>query len=61
VCPTPAVQTAAVPEAADGQSADRSGSLQILLLFLKRRPAGGRKRPSSAAEPQIAGRPASVG
>jgi hypothetical protein len=45
---TPAVRTAVVPEAADGQSADRSGSLQLPLLFLKAGPAGGRlRRPSS--------------
>jgi hypothetical protein len=56
---TPAVRTAVVPEAADGQSVDRSGSLQLPLLFIKRRPAGGRKRPSSAAEPRTAGVPAS--
>jgi hypothetical protein len=38
----------AVPEAAQGQSADRSGSLQLPLLFLKAGPAGGRlRRPSS--------------
>jgi hypothetical protein len=35
VCRTPAVRTAVVPEAADGQSADGSGSLQLPLLFLK--------------------------
>jgi hypothetical protein len=38
-CRTPAVRRAvvraAIPEAADGQSADRSGSLQLPLLFLK--------------------------
>ena len=34
-CRTPAVRTAVVPEAADGQSADRSGSLQVPLLVLK--------------------------
>jgi hypothetical protein len=37
------------------QSIDRSGSLQLPLAFLKRRPVGGRKRPSSAAENQAAG------
>jgi hypothetical protein len=47
MCRTPAVRTAVVPEAADGQSADRSDSLQLPLLFLKA--AGGRlRRPSSA-------------
>jgi hypothetical protein len=40
---------AIVAEAADGQSADRSDSLQLPLLFLKSGPAGGRlRRPSSA-------------
>jgi hypothetical protein len=49
VCWTQPVRTALVPEAADGQSADRSGSLQVPLLFLKAGPAGGRlRRPSSA-------------
>jgi hypothetical protein len=49
LCRTPAVRTAVVPEAADGQSADGSGSLQLPLLFLKAGPAGGRlRRPSSA-------------
>jgi hypothetical protein len=53
VCRTPAVRRAvaraAVPEAADGQSADRSGSLQLPPLLLKAGPAGGRlRRPSSA-------------
>ena len=33
---------AIVAEAADGQSADRSDSLQLPLLFLKSGPAGGR-------------------
>jgi hypothetical protein len=32
---TPAVRTAVVPEAADGQSVDRSGSLQLPLRFLE--------------------------
>jgi len=42
------------PQAADGQSADRSGSLQLPLPFLKAGPAGGRlRRPSSAAEPLV--------
>jgi hypothetical protein len=46
---TPAVRTAVVAEAADGQSADGSGSLQLPLLFLKAGLAGGRLwRPSSA-------------
>jgi hypothetical protein len=45
-CRTPSVRTvsgrtAVVPEAADGQPADRSGSLQLPLLFLQGRPAGG--------------------
>ena len=45
---TPAVRRAVVPEAADGQSADGPGSLQLPLLFLKAGPAGGRlRRPSS--------------
>jgi hypothetical protein len=35
---------AIVAEAADGQSADRSDSLQLPLLFLKSGPAGGRLR-----------------
>jgi hypothetical protein len=36
------------PQAADGQSADGSGSLQLPLRFLKAGPAGGRlRRPSS--------------
>jgi hypothetical protein len=37
------------PEAADGQSADRPGSLQLPLLFLKagQRAAGGRPRPAT--------------
>jgi hypothetical protein len=35
-------------EPPDGQSGDRSGSLQLSLLFLKAGPAGGRlRRPSS--------------
>jgi hypothetical protein len=47
-CRTAAVRTE-LPEAADGQSADRSGPLQLPLLFLKAGPAGGRlRRPSSA-------------
>src|SRR5215218_8736428 len=47
-------RTAIVPQAADGQSADRSGSLQLPLPFLKAGPAGGRlRRPSSAAEPLV--------
>jgi hypothetical protein len=33
--PDTAVRTAVAPEATDGQSADRSGSLQLPLLFLK--------------------------
>jgi hypothetical protein len=49
VCRTPAVRTAVVPEPADGQSADRSGSLQFPLLFLKAGPAGGRRSPSGPA------------
>jgi hypothetical protein len=49
VAATSPVLTAEGPEAADGQSADRSGSLQLPLLFLKAGPAGGRlRRPSSA-------------
>jgi hypothetical protein len=37
--------------AADGQSADGSGSLQLSLLFLKADPAGGRlRRPSSGRQ-----------
>src|SRR5215217_6562603 len=41
------------PQAADGQSADRSGSLQLPLPFLKAGPAGGRlRRPSSRRQPQ---------
>jgi hypothetical protein len=41
--------TAAVPEAADGQSVDGSGSVQPSPPFLKAGPAGGRlRRPSSA-------------
>ena len=51
VCRTPAVRTAVVPEAADGQSADRSGSLQLPLLFLKaglRAAASGRPRPAAS-------------
>jgi hypothetical protein len=35
VCRTPSVRTAVIPEAADGQSADHSDSLQRPLLFLK--------------------------
>jgi hypothetical protein len=44
-----------VLEAADGQSADGSGSLQLPLLFLKAGPAGDRlRRPSSAGStPQL--------
>jgi hypothetical protein len=52
----PASRMATASEAADGQSADRSGSLQLSLLFLKASPAGGRRRPpSSAGEPTWAG------
>jgi hypothetical protein len=42
-----AVVRAAIPEAADGQSGDRSGSLQLSLLFLKaaRAPAATRRSP----------------
>jgi len=51
---TPAIRGVVVREAADGQSADRSGSLQLPLPFLKAGPAGGRlRRPSSAAEPLV--------
>jgi hypothetical protein len=40
-----------VPEAADGQSADGSDSLQLPLLFLKAGPEDGRLRlPSSAGK-----------
>jgi hypothetical protein len=39
VCRTPSVRTVVVPEAADGQSADGFGSLQLALLFS--RPACG--------------------
>jgi hypothetical protein len=46
VCRTPAVRRAAVPEAADGQSADGSGSLQLPLLFLKAGLSGGLRPPS---------------
>jgi hypothetical protein len=49
LCRIPAVRRAVVPEAADGQSADGSGSLPPPPLFLKAGPAGGRlQRPSSA-------------
>jgi hypothetical protein len=41
---TPAVWTAVVPEAADGQSTDGSGSLQPPPPFVKAGPAGGRLR-----------------
>jgi hypothetical protein len=37
VCRTPAVRTAVVPDAADGQSADSSGWLQLPLRFLSSR------------------------
>jgi hypothetical protein len=47
-----AVRRAVVPQAADGQSGDGSGSLQLPLLLLKAGPAGGRlRRPSSAGRP----------
>jgi hypothetical protein len=51
MCPTSTVRTAVVPEAADGQSADGSGSLQLPLLFLKagQRAACGRPRPARCA------------
>jgi hypothetical protein len=53
LCRIPAVRTAAVPEAADGQSADGSGSLQLPLLFFKAGPAGGRlRRPPSRRQRQ---------
>ena len=44
VCRAPAVRTVVVPEAADGQSVDRSCSLQLPLLFSRPtlRPASGR-------------------
>jgi hypothetical protein len=58
VCRTPAVRRAIVPEAADGQSADRSGSLQLPLLFLKAGPAGG-LRPPPGDDPTVTGEPAS--
>ena len=57
---TPAVRTAVVPEAADGQSADRSGSLQLPLLFLKQRPAAA-LRPGSDTTPPGAGLTLHVG
>ena len=50
-----------VPEAADGQSADGSGSLQLPLLLLKAGPAGGRlRRPSSAGSTRLAEQPGRV-
>jgi hypothetical protein len=49
-CRTQPARTAVVPEAADGQSADRSDSLQLPLLFLKAglraAASGGRPRPA---------------
>jgi hypothetical protein len=55
MCPTdvdtstrPASTARLLSEAADGQSVDRSGSLQLSLLSFKAGPAGGRlRRPSS--------------
>jgi hypothetical protein len=41
VCRTQPVRTVVIPEAADGQSADRAGSLQLPLLLLKAGPAAG--------------------
>jgi hypothetical protein len=49
VCRTPTVRRALVPVAADSQSADRSGSLQLPPLFLKAGPAGGLRPPSGPA------------
>jgi hypothetical protein len=44
LCRTPGVRRAVVPEAADGQSADRSDPIQLPLPFLRAGPAGGRLR-----------------
>ena len=41
VCRTQPVRTVVIPEAADGQSADRAGSLRLPLLLLKAGPAAG--------------------
>jgi hypothetical protein len=45
---TPAVRRAVVPEAADGQSADGSGSLQLSLPFLKAGQRAASGRPQAA-------------